>query len=769
MATAALESETTAAGKGGNRGLFLVTILLGSFLLFLVQPMVARMALPRLGGAPAVWNSAMLVYQALLLGGYAYAHWLAGRAPRTQAIAHVALFALAALWLPVGLIAANPPPDGSMVLWVPWLLLASIGPLFFVVASQAPLMQRWYAASGGRDPYPLYAASNLGSFAGLISYPLLVEPMIGSVQQSQLWTGIYAVLFLLVALCAATLYRQATITRDTADAAGGEPAIADEPRPAASRMALWMVLAAVPSGLMLSTTTHLTTDIMAMPLLWVIPLGLYLLSFSIAFSERRTLARMLMNIAPYALLLLGCTSLLSDQTGGMAAVLASVLMLFIVAVALHARMYDLRPGVRHLTLFYLVMSAGGALGGLFCALFAPVMFDWAYEHPILILAAVLLIPAKPLFDWPDLVNMDARRLTRVRWIMVVLAAAIAAYAAKHWNAEMDLVQAVPGVMLAIIGLFTVGSRLHLMLVLAAAMYAFGGASTLELSTTDNRVRSYFGVYTMRDRNDGYGDVRTLAHGTTTHGLQRLDPKVMLEPTTYYGRMSGIGLALEAVPGLYGPAARIGIVGLGTGTLACYAKAGQSWTFYEIDPAMASLARDSGKFTFLKNCTPDAPIIIGDARLTLAQKPKASLDLLAIDAFSSDAIPMHLLTREAFGTYADVLQPKGVLLVHISNRYIALEPVLAAEAKARGWKALMRYDYAQGAGPQARHENASVWVAFTRDAAVLDALGARELVPGPDGSEMEAMWRPLVADKGFSGWTDDYGSVLPLLYAVRGQD
>jgi hypothetical protein len=736
-----------ATDKRGHRGLFLATILLGSFLLFLVQPMIARMALPRLGGAPAVWNSAMLVYQSLLLGGYAYAHWLGGRSPRVQAITHIVLFALAAIWLPVGLIADNPPVNGSIILWVPWLLFASIGPLFFMVASQAPLMQRWFSLTGGSNPYPLYAASNLGSFGGLICYPLLVEPMMGSAQQSLLWSGIYAALFLLVGLCALTLYRsQAAVTQAAAMVTDMDQS---EPHPTWGRMLHWIILAAVPSGLMLSTTTHLTTDIMAMPLLWVIPLGLYLLSFSVAFAENRFWPDLLTRIAPWTLILFGSFALLSDSTGGMTAVIAAIALLFIVAIALHGEMYRLRPGVQHLTLFYLMMSVGGALGGVLCALIAPIVFDWAYEHPLLVLACAALLPAKSLF------NMDAKRLARVRWIIVMLGGLIAWRAHYSWTGEMTLMHFIPIAILFLLGLATIGSRLHFTLILLAIMIAYGGGRTLELSASDARVRSYFGVYTMREGDAGYGPYRTLAHGTTTHGVQLLKPEMLREPTTYYGRDSGVGRAMAAAPAIFGASARIGVVGLGTGTLACYKQPGQSWQFFEIDPAMVTLARDSGKFTFLKNCAPEAPIRIGDARLTLAAQPKDSFDVLAIDAFSSDAIPMHMITAEAFATFDHVVQPSGLLLVHISNRFIDLEPVLASEAQKRGWSAMLRYDsFGQGEGNETQ-VTPSVWVAFSKDPKALAAMNAK----APD-------WQPLKADKGFGGWTDDYGSVLPLLEYFR---
>jgi hypothetical protein len=332
MGMRALTDEIS--GASPRRWLFAVTILTGSFLLFLVQPLVARMALPRLGGAPNVWNSAMLVYQALLLGGYAYAHLLSRLAVTRQAAIHLALLLLAALTLPIALPDIAAPAAGSEAWWVPYLFLLTIGPLFFVVSAQAPLMQGWFAAHPkAGDPYPLYAASNLGSFAGLLAYPLLAEPLLPIRAQSGAWAAGYGALLVLVALTAlARRGAPAPAPLAASDAAAGEAA------PSARQIALWLALAAVPSGLMLSTTTHLTTDIFAMPLLWVIPLGLYLLSFSIAFSERRTLADALTAAAPVVLAAGGALAMLGSAGTGMIAVAASLLMLFVVSVTLHARM-----------------------------------------------------------------------------------------------------------------------------------------------------------------------------------------------------------------------------------------------------------------------------------------------------------------------------------------------------------------------------------------------------------------------------------------------
>ena len=732
-----------------RRWLFVLTILVGSFLLFLVQPMVARMVLPKLGGAPAVWNSAMLVYQALLLGGYAYAHWLGRFTVRRQAIIHLALFLVAALWLPIGIAQLASPGPGQEALWVLLLLLASIGPVFFVVSAQAPLMQRWFAADPrAGDPYYLYAASNLGSFAGLISYPALVEPAMPLAAQSWGWTAGYVLLVLLVAGAAAAR-RHAGIE--------AHAAVTDEPRPTLRRQVHWLLIAAVPSGLMLSTTTHLTTDIVAMPLLWVLPLGLYLLSFVIAFSTFTRLTQIITLLAPVVLLAVGGLGLLSSGGGSMMVALASLAMLFTVAVALHGYLYHLRPGARHLTLFYLIMSAGGVIGGLFAALFAPLIFDWVYEHPLLILAAAMLIPLPALLPWDKWLGLEDKAARA----LVVLLVAIAAFAAWHmvedWTGRLDQAVTVWGVAIFVIGMLVIGWRWAFVSALALLMIGVGGWDTIQESFTDARVRSYFGVYTVTDYPET--NQRRLAHGTTLHGLQRTDAEHRRDPTTYYGPQSGVGLTLGKAEALAGPGASVGIVGLGAGTLACYRKPGQDWTIFEIDPVMVDIARDPAKFTFLSGCAPDTPIVIGDARLRIAEQPSGHFDIIVIDAFSSDAIPLHLLTKEAIGIYARALKPGGILLIHISNRFFGLEPVLAAEAKARGWTAAIRMDPGP-AGDEYGDLTGSNWVALT---ATPDRM--RQLTGGirpRKDSYDDGAWVPLEARPGFTRWTDDYASTLPVL-------
>ncbi|MBB6505588.1 SAM-dependent methyltransferase [Sphingomonas endophytica] len=725
------------AATARGRGLFVATILTGSFLLFLVQPMIARIALPRLGGAPAVWNSAMLVYQALLLGGYGYAHLLGRVAPRRQGIVHLLVLLAACAFLPIGLSDRVLPAGAEPALWVPYLFVVSIGPLFFAVSAQAPLMQRWFAsARPGSDPYALYAASNFGSFAGLLAFPLLVEPLLSVTRQRWLWSAGYLLLIVLVAACARLL------------PAGREPAReqALDPPPGRARVARWIALGFVPSGMMLATSTFVSTDLVAMPLLWVIPLSLYLLSFSIAFAARRGGADLLTNTAPVTIVLFGGVLMGGFAERATFSAITALILLFMISVALHTQLYRLRPEPARLTGFYLAMSFGGALGGVFAGLIAPTLFDWTWEYPLLIVAAGALVPQTYLT--PALRAFWHRRGMIVAGAVLIVGALGLALLVLSRDPTGFREVRHPGAIFTLValgGLVSLGARVPYLLVLTSGLLLFGGVRSLSLSLEPGaRVRSYFGVYTVADE----ARRRTLIHGTTLHGVQLTGtPARERTPTTYYTPDSGVGRVMRAAPTLFGPGARIGVVGLGTGTLACYAQPGQRWRFFEIDPAMVALTR-ARRFTFVADCAPEATMVLGDARLSLERAPPASLDVLALDAFSSDAVPMHLLTREAFAAYARVLAPHGVLAVHISNRFVNLRPVVAAAARAGGWQALI-LDHRPSLLQE--EETPSSWVVMTRDPWTL------ALVAGDEGD-----WKNLVRRPGFTPWTDDYASILPLL-------
>jgi SAM-dependent methyltransferase len=729
---ATLAGSSASAARQAPRWLFTVVIFSGSFLLFLVQPMLARMALPKLGGAPAVWNSAMLVYQALLLAGYAYAHGLGRLSSRAQAGIHLAVLLLAASTLPLSLVAAQPPASADPVLWVPWLLLLSVGPLFFAISAQAPLLQRWLAMSGGGDPYPLYVASNLGSFSGLLAYPLLLEPLLGVTAQSLWWSWSYGALLLLVGACALPLLLvdrpPAVVTRS-------------ERLPWAT-LARWALIAAVPSGLMLSTTLHLTTDVAPMPLLWVIPLGLYLLSFSVAFAGRRTAANICRSAAPFALLLAASTMFIASGDLLPYVVLVSILAMFLIACAIHARLFDERPEPAQLTLFYLALSVGGVLGGLFCALVAPLLFDWTYEHPLLLLAAAWLLGGRqPLAVLASVMGPPAAG--RILWLVAVLILALVVLLRLLGEREWLMILASAA---ACVATFSLGRRTLFTVAVGLSLLAGGMIDRLVASAAPGQLtRSYFGVYRVLEEPGA----RVLVHGTTTHGVQLTgDPAWRRTPTSYYWAGSGVGRVMTALPQIAGPGARVGIVGVGLGTLACYARPGQNWRLYDIDPTVIDIARSPG-FHFLRDCLPQAPIVIGDARLRLAEAAPGSYDLLVVDAFSSDAIPMHLLTKEAFAVYRRALRPGGLLMVHISNRHLELRPVVRTSGESVGMSGLL----AAATGDDRVRGYPSSWTALSSDRALLDRVRMTE----PD------MWVGLPLGKRVH-WSDDQASILPVLKA-----
>lgn len=722
-----------------RRALFMLTIFVGSFLLFLIQPLIARLALPRLGGAPAVWNTAMLFYQAVLLLGYLYAHALTRLSGRMQAGIHLALLLAAALMLPIGLADLTPPTTSNPAPWLLGLLAASIGPLFLMVAAQAPLMQAWFASGDDRDPYFLYAASNAGSLLALLAYPFVVEPQLTLGVQSRLWSAGYIVLILLVGSCAwrtraavAPPVRLATATLQWRE------------------RLRWVLLAFVPSGLLLSTTTHLTTDVMAMPLLWVAPLALYLVTFIVAFSSTGSIvAHHTLKITPLMLLVLGSYVFMSLGSLALLIAAAGLVLLFYVALALHSELARTRPPAGNLTEFYLWVSVGGMLGGLFCGLLAPLLFDWSYEHPILLVLAAALLPAQPLLRRVG--RLWQRRPSRwlLRYMLPVLAILVSLWINERlWMSRSDVTgPAIALGGLALAAIVAIGHRKAFAVHFAAIMLALGGWTALDLSTIPYaRERSFFGTYTLEGSQSRR--VRELLHGTTLHGVQSTVPAYMREPMTYYARESGVGRALA----LAAPDAAVGFVGLGTGTLACYAEPGQRWTAFEIDPAIVRIARDPRLFTYVSRCKPDLRIDIGDARLRLGDYRHA-FDLLAVDAFSSDAIPLHLMTAEAFETYARALKPGGLLLVHISNRHLDLEPVVASIARRQGWKAALRDYDPPDEQPSGIMFTRSQWIMLSRDpAAVQRVLDASR----------EADWRPLRLRPGFPAWTDDYASALPLL-------
>ncbi|HPV66813.1 MAG TPA: fused MFS/spermidine synthase, partial [Sphingorhabdus lacus] len=576
--------------------------------------------------------------------------------------------------------------------------------------------------------------------------PILVEPFTTLQSQKWIWSGIYLALMALVGICAIQIWRTAGANTTPTEAAANEAPIGWR------RRLYWIILAAVPSGLMLSTTSHLTTDLMAMPLIWVIPLGIYLLSFSVAFADNQKPAYWISRFAPIVLIVSAAFVFVVWGKAAIGGLTASLSLLFIVAVALHNEMYRTRPAPAQLTSFYLMMSVGGVLGGFFCAIVAPLLFDWTWEHPILILMAAALLPAIPLLR----LNENDKRLPLIMVVIGMIALALGLFGGISEPVESSFTKILLAATIMTLGIAVAGFRIPFLLAVAGLLTINGGWYSVQQSLDGVRMRSYFGTYTVNASESGR--VRWLNHGTTMHGMQLLDDPT--RPISYYPDTSGVGIAMLNAPRLYGPEASIGVVGLGTGTLACYRRPGQYWQFFEIDPLVIEIARERKIFSFLEKCAPDVPITLGDARLTLAAVPEGKFDILALDAFSSDSIPLHLLTKEAFATYRKALKPDGILLVHISNRYIDLNPVVAAEAKANGWSAALRHD-----SPTEqlinRGNRASQWIALSRDPAKLAELtGKIDKVKSRYYNSEQ--WLQLDAPGKTSPWTDDYASVLPHL-------
>ncbi len=730
------------------QGVFLVlcfaaALFVSSAQLFLVQPMVAKAVLPLLGGTPAVWNTCMVFFQCALLGGYLYAHlgarWLG---VRRQALLHVAILLASTAALPALLApAAAPSAAASPTWWLLRLLVVTVGVPFFVVSTTAPMLQRWFATTGHRsagDPYFLYAASNAGSLVALVGYPLAVEPTLRLGEQARLWIGGYGVLGLLTAACAAIVCwspaaQPLDLPARSVGAAAADPSNRDRAR--------WIALAFAPSSLLLGVTTFITTDIAAVPLLWVAPLAIYLLTFVLVFASRTVVPHeLIVRLLPILVLPVTLLIGLSTQLPPAVHLAVHLTTFFVAAMACHGELARSRPAAGHLTEFYLCMSIGGALGGLFNALVAPAVFTGVLEYPLALAAACLL-------GMPDRTGWTIRRL----WRDLSIAAAIGVVMSGLLFASHR--GALPGAV-GVAMVFLVPALACFRFRRQPVRFALGVAVLVLASGTymdaHNRVvlrdRSFFGVH--RITRDPAGERHLFVHGGTLHGVQHVDPARRGEPLTYFHRASPIGQVLSS-----DRAARfqqVGVVGLGIGVLAAYGQPGQDWVFYEIDPAVERIARDDRYFTYLADSRATVSVVLGDARLSLGHVASGRYDLLVLDAFSSDAIPAHLVTREAFQLYFDKLAPGGLIAFHISNRYLDLEPVLGDLAAAAGAASLAQLDLAPTAVDLANYKKRSHWVLIARN--------DRDLAP----FDADARWRSTRRHARGTVWTDDFSNVLSVI-------
>jgi len=722
---------------------FTVALTTGAGLLFAVQPMFARFVLPLVGGSPAVWTVSVMFFQAALLAGYAYADWSVRRwGARRQAVVHLAVVAVPLVTLPIGLPDGWAPPSGGEPAW--WLLGAlaiGVGLPFFALATSAPVLQRWFAElphPRAADPYFLYAASNLGSFLGLLAYPLLLEPAVGLRGQARLWSAGYLLWTTLVAVCAVAVLRAGS----PGSLRPGRPADSpdDAARAPGSRDYLrWIALAFIPCSLLLGVTTTLTVDLAPIPLLWVVPLAIYLLTFVVAFSGSRSaaVARSAAQRLFPLLAVLVLVALMFDA--GWPLWLLAVVHLGTfgtAALACHGRLAEERPHPHFLTRFYLCLAFGGALGGVVNSLLAPAVFNTLLEYPIALLLVFFFLPrrADPSPGrWKHLGQL-VPIVTGVTLAATVLAGSLR----EDLSPGRAVLLLCSCALLASLALLRRPALLGLAAAVLFASATVAGSSGGGVLLLD---RNFYG--TLRVASAEQGRYHILRHGTTLHGAQRVGSGA-LEPTSYYhssGPLSDVFRALQ-------PSGRTGataVVGLGTGTTACLAAPGDVFTFYEINPLVVRIARDPALFTYLRDCPGDHRVVLGDARLSLADAAPGAYGLIVLDAFTSDAIPMHLLTREAFQLYERRLSDAGVVAAHVSNRYADLEPVIGRVAAEAGMSCLTRSD----AGGASHYEQAaSKWVAVARQAPDFGRLAD---TPG---------WRPCRTSAPL--WTDDYANVAGIL-------
>jgi spermidine synthase len=769
--------------------LFAVTLFLSATLLFLVEPMVAKMVLPLLGGTPAVWNTCMVFFQAALLAGYAYAHGLTSwLGPRRQVVLHGILLLLPLLVLPIHVAGWTPNPDYPIPSLLPFLV-AAVGLPFFVLSTSAPLLQKWFAETGhpsARDPYFLYAASNLGSMLALLAYPTLVEPYLPLkpyvwLSQSWLWALGYGVLVVCIGACGWAVWQghgqQAPIAARRTQAATEAP-------PSLWLRLRWIALAFIPSSLMLGVTTYITLDIAAIPLLWVIPLALYLLSFILVFARwPESVHKGMVLVMPLVVLLLVFLMQSEIKARVTVNICMHLLMLFVVALVCHGELARTRPSARYLTEFFLLMSVGGVLGGLFNALIAPLAFKSIVEYPVAIVGACLLVPpAVPLgqtwlgrrfsprlaplvsiaadiglaallgvvtfglaqfFDAPD---------TGVSWLEDIR---------RHVNEGLDWAAGtlhtrysqVATIALYGLPILICYSYVARPLRFGLAVAAFFLASNwhnaeVESSVVKQKIlhqeRSFFGVLKVIEESSEDFLSHKLVHGTTLHGRQIVSDDHQHEPLTYYHISGPIGQAFQTFHGDYAKKS-MAVVGLGTGTMCCYAKSDRSITFYDIDRAVIGIAQNPDYFTFWNDCPAQKNVVLGDARLKLAEAPDGQYDLIVVDAFTSDAIPIHLITREAIeDVYLKKLSERGILIIHISNRYLDLAPVLANIAQALGLASLRQYD---SDSDTQLGKTSSDWVLLTRKREYFGKLADDD------------RWKPLEPNPAVGVWTDDYSNLL----------
>ncbi len=730
--------------------LFVAAVFVSAALVFMVEPMMARLVLPILGGSSAVWNTSLAFFQAALLAGYVYAHLLQRLAStRGQIVLHLGVMALAALALPLGVstLLGDPPP-GAPALWLVGTLTLSIGAPFAALSATAPLVQAWHArivpGEAGRGPWGLYAASNLGSLLALLAYPIAVEPALSLHHQTRDWSLGYVAFAGMMLVLGAALWRWAPRVREDA-------APADGSKVGWLNRARWIALAAIPSSLMLGVTNYVTTDVGSAPFLWVAPLALYLATFIIAFQPRPLVSRTTALVIQAIALPAACAFLHVVTGGFLIGVTIHFAGFFFTALICHQALVARRPAPAHLTDFYICMSLGGALGGAFNAFLAPLIFNTVVEYPAVLVLSCLARPwgrgAPKTWRWLILATgaLAAGAAILVAHPEGTVAAAVVE---RLGNVDPTLV-ATALLVVTELTAFLLRGRAW-MFMAAILILTLAAAKATDRVDVIRTWRGFFGVLResrLKEPALG-GEIHMLAHGTTLHGAQARSPAFRCQPLVYYAHETPIGQVFDAVR-TERPAIQVGAVGLGTGSVAAYSRPADSLTFFEIDPLVVRVSTDPRNFSYTTLCARGrVDLTLGDARLTLSRAPAGVFDILLIDAFSSDSVPAHLLTVEAVRMYLTKLRPSGVIILHLSNRNLDLVGPAQAVALAAGGKALFQSHRADPALPQ-------LWES-SEDAVIVakDVEGLAPFLHDP-------RWRPADAH-GVRPWTDDYTNLFGAL-------
>lgn len=718
---------------------FAITLLVSSALLFWIQPMFSKMVLPMLGGVPAVWNTCLVLYQATLLLGYFYVHFTSKKLRmRRQIMFHLiliwaAVFAMSFEFEQIPLLQNHP------VSWVFQVFWRSIGVPFLMLSATTPMLQSWFSHSPHRradNPYMFYAVSNAGSFAALLSYPLFIEPYLRLHTQQTSWMIGYGLLATLLSGCAIWMFRIRTAAPSLPETSASETI-------SMSQRLRWVLFACIPASLLLGVTNYITTDIASVPLFWVVPLCLYLLTFVLVFARTQLLRHQwMLNAQTYlaAPLLLICIGEL--RTNLWLDFPLHLVAFFVFAMVCHGELAKSKPSSRRVTEFNVCMAVGGVLGGIFTALIAPLIFRTIFEYPLMIALSCLIRPAQP----------STISRTHLRWLLASVFAALAMLSIGLATRDRSLI-----FLLGIVSLLlmtSMGGAFCFQLLntpkrLAFGMGSFLLAGMLLMNTQQHvilRQRGFFGTLKVAASPDE--KFHLFYHGTTLHGSQQTASNYRNEPLTYFHRTSPLGQLFANFERQ--PPRSVAVFGLGIGTMAAYTRTNDAMTFYEIDPNVEAVARNTQWFHYLQDAAGQIRVVIGDARVAFANAPDQAYDMIIQDAFSSDMIPAHLLTREAFRLYQRKLTADGVLIFNITNRYLDLEPVLANLISDSGMIGVIQRDNAVRNEDLPLRKCPSVWVVSAQHAEDL-----REL-------QNDSRWQPMRNRGGARLWTDDYSNIVSMI-------